>query len=199
MKHWGNALFPLALLLALAGLTFWLRHAVELPEERRDGRYRHDPDYIVEQPQLRKLDKNGNLQYTLNAVDIRHFPDDNSTDMTQPKMVAVHPDKPPLTMSSERAHLSEDGQLLELYDNVRISRAATPAQAALLATMPDLTVHLNEERAFTRSPVLIEQGPSWLKGVGMQVDNKAQSYVLESQATGRFENRHPQRQSAKKR
>jgi hypothetical protein len=26
----------------------------------------------------------------------------------------------------------------------------------------------------------------------MQVDNKAQTYVLESQATGRFESRHPQ-------
>jgi lipopolysaccharide export system protein LptC len=199
MKHWGNALFPLAVLLALAGLTFWLRHAIELPDERQDGRYRHDPDYIVDQPQLRKLDKTGNLQYTLNANEIRHFPDHDTTDMIQPKMVAVRPNKPSLMMSSERAHLSQDGQLLELYDNVQISRAATPEQAAMLATMPDLIVRLNEESAFTRSPVLIAQGASWLKGVGMQVDNKAQTYVLESQAIGQFESRQTQRQPAKKR
>jgi lipopolysaccharide export system protein LptC len=189
MKHWGSALFPLAVLLALAGLTFWLRHAIELPDERKDGRYRHDPDYIVSQAQLRKLDKTGSLQYTVNAAEIRHFPNDDTTDMIQPKMLAVHPNKPSVSMSAERAHLSQDGQLLELYDNVQISRAATPSQAEMLATMPDLTVRLDEEKAFTRNPVLIKQGTSWLKGIGMQVDNKAQTYVLESQATGRFESK----------
>lgn len=193
MKHWGNALFPLAVLLALAGLTFWLRHAIELPDERRDGRYRHDPDYIVEMPQIRKLDKAGNLQYTVNAKEIRHYPDDNTTDMTLPRMVAVHPGKPSVTMSSERAHLSEDGQLLELYENVQILREATAQQAALQATMPDLMVRLDEENAYTRSPVMITQGVSWLKGVGMQVDNKTHTYILESQAIGRFERQQTQR------
>ncbi|MBI4741681.1 MAG: LPS export ABC transporter periplasmic protein LptC [Betaproteobacteria bacterium] len=199
MKHGGSAFFPLAVLLALAGLTFWLRYAIQLPDERSDGRWRHDPDYIVDQPQLRKLDKSGNLQYTVNASEIRHYPDDNTTDMARPKMVAVHPGKPSVTMRAERAHLSQDGQLLELYENVRIRREATPEQAALEATMPDLTVRLDDENAFTRSPVVITQGESWLKGVGMQVDNKTQIYVLESQAVGRFESQHAERQSAKKR
>jgi lipopolysaccharide export system protein LptC len=199
MKHWGNAFFPLAVLLALAGLTFWLRQAIELPDERRDGRYRHDPDYIIDKPQLRKLDKAGKLQYTVSASEIRHFPDDNTTDMTQAKMVAVHPDKPSVTISSTTAQLSKDGQLLELHDNVQIRREATPSQAEMLATMPDLSVHLDEQSATTRSPVLITQGRSWLKGVGMQVDNKTQTYLLESQAVGLFESQHSQRQSVKKR
>jgi lipopolysaccharide export system protein LptC len=199
MKHWGNAFFPLGVLLALAGLTFWLRQAIELPDERRDGRYRHDPDYIIEKPQLSKLDKEGRLQYTLSAIEIRHFPDDNTTDMNLPKMVAVHPGKPTVTISSTHAQLSKDGQLLELHDNVQIRRDATPSQAEMLAMMPDLSVHLDEESAYTRSPVLITQGTSWLKGVGMQVDNKTQTYILESQAVGLFESRHSQRQPVKKR
>ncbi len=199
MKHWGSAFFPLAVLLALAGLTFWLRHAIELPEERRDGRYRHDPDYIIEQPQIRKLDPSGHLQYTLNAAEIRHYPDDNTTDLSLPRIVRLDPNKPTVTMRSERAHLSQDGQLLELYEQVEIRRAATPGQAEMVATMPDLTVHLDNENAYTHSAVRIAQGASWLKGVGMQVDNKTQTYVLESQATGRFESRHPERQTVKKR
>ncbi len=62
-NNWGSALFPLAILLTLSGLTFWLVHATELPEERRDGKNRHDPDYIIEQTKLRKLDTTGRLQW----------------------------------------------------------------------------------------------------------------------------------------
>lgn len=186
MKHWGSALFPLGVLLALAAMTFWLRYAVELPDERKDGRYRHDPDYIIDQAQIRKLDKSGNLQYRLNATQVRHYPDDDTTDLDAPRIVRLSPLQPPVTMSAKRAHLSQDGQLLELYEDVRILREASPQQVAMLATMPDLTVRLDVEKAYTRSPVLITQGESWLKGVGMQVDNKTQTYVLESQATGSF-------------
>lgn len=65
MKHWPSALFPLALLLTLTGLTFWLRYITELPEARNDGRNRHDPDYIMHNATLRKIGRNGALEYTL--------------------------------------------------------------------------------------------------------------------------------------
>ena len=81
MKHWGSALFPLSILAALTILTFWLRYATEMTEPRRDGKTRHDPDYIVSDVVLRKLDANGQLKYTLRAADVRHYPDDDSTDL----------------------------------------------------------------------------------------------------------------------
>ena len=55
MKHWGSALFPLSLLLVLAGLTFWLRYVTTFDEPRRDGKHRHDPDYIVTDAVVRLL------------------------------------------------------------------------------------------------------------------------------------------------
>jgi lipopolysaccharide export system protein LptC len=190
MKNWGSAIFPLAIMLALAGLTFWLRHAIELPAERNDGKNRHDPDYIIDQPKMRKLDKTGRLQYTLDATEIRHYPDDETTDVKKPSLVNLAPSRPSVTMSSERAHVSQDGNQVDFYENVRVERAATATQELMLATMPDLTVRPDDETAFTKSPVLITQGRSWLKGVGMQVNNKTQSYVLESQAVGQFESKH---------
>jgi len=195
MRHWwGSALFPLTLLLALAGLTFWLRYAIELPAERNDGKTRHDPDYIIDQPYLRKLDKDGRLQYTLKATEIRHFPDDDTTDVSKPNLIYLHPDKPSVAMRGERAHVSQDGKQVDFYDNVQVERAATPTRETLLATMSSLTVRPDDETAYTKSPVLMTQGKSWLKGVGMQVDNKTQTYVLESQAVGQFESKHAKKQ-----
>ncbi len=190
MKHWGSALFPLTILFALAGLTFWLRVATQLPEIRNDGKHRHDPDYIVSNAHLRKIDETGKLKYTLKATTIRHYPDDETTDLTQPDLVFLNPKKSTLTMTSERAHLSKDGEQVDLYGNVRIVRAATAKDPAMIATTPELTVFPDEDKAFTKSPVLITQGKSWIKGVGLQMDNRAQTYVLESNASAVLESKH---------
>ena len=182
MKQWGSALFPLSLLLTLAALTFWLRYATEMAESRHDGKNRHDPDFIVSDGVLRKLDATGRLQYTLNSVEIRHYPDDDSTDMIKPHLVYLYPTRPTVTMRAERGHSNADGQQVDLYGDVQISRAATAKDPEMIGYTPELTVFPDDEKAFTKSPVLITKGQSWLKGVGMQIDGRAQTYVLESQA-----------------
>ena len=66
-------------------------------------------------------------------------------------------------------------------------RAASDKNPSLLVETPTLTVLTSEEKAFTESPVLITQGDSWVRGIGMQVDNKLQTYLLESRVTGQIE------------
>lgn len=190
MNRLSSAFFPLTLLFALAALSWWLRSAVELPEEKHDGAVRHDPDYIIDQSELRKLDASGRLQYTLTSREIRHFPDDDTTDLTLPKLVSVGPSKPTLTMSSERAHVSEDGERVDLYENVVVHRAPTAKREAMRATMPQLTVLPDDEKAFTKSAVRITEGASVLTGVGMRIDNVTQNYFLDAQAVGQFESPH---------
>ena len=194
MKHWGSALFPLSILLALALLTFWLRYATELPEERHDGKNRHDPDYIVSDVVMRKLDPNGLLQYTLRSIDVRHYPDDDTTDLLKPRLTHQSEKKAPVTMSADKGHLSDDNKRVDLTGNVFIHRPAAGRDEELTASMPDLTVFPDDERAFTKSPVVLTKGASWVKGVGMQVDNKAQTYLLESQVTGMMD-RKPARKT----
>jgi lipopolysaccharide export system protein LptC len=189
MKTWSTAIFPVSVLTVLAGLSFWLLQATALKEEHSDGKSRHDPDYVITGMRMNKLDKTGKLQYTLTAPETRHYPDDDSTDVVSPHLVYLNPKKPTLTISSQTAHISSEGETVYLRDDVRIKRDATAQRPALFGSMPDLTIQTEEETAYTASPVEFNQGNSWLKGVGMQLDNKAQTYVLQSQATGQFESR----------
>lgn len=197
MKHWSSALFPLSLLLALTLLTFWLRYATEMETPKRDGKQRHDPDYILSDTTVRKLDSNGALQYTLRAVDVRHYPDDDTTDLMMPRL--IHQDsgngKPPLTLSARRGHLSNDNKQVDLYEEVQIHRASSSKHEELTATMNELTVFPEEETAFTKSPVMITQGKSWVKGVGMRVNQRAQTYLIESRAVGFMESKHGKKKS----
>ncbi|WP_313950789.1 LPS export ABC transporter periplasmic protein LptC [Accumulibacter sp.] len=187
MRQWSTAALPISILLILAALTFWLRYATDLAETHGDGKHRHDPDYIVTDATIRKVGPSGNLQYTLFADEIRHYPDNDTTEMDSPKLVYLHPSKPPVTISAVHGHLSPKGERVDLSEKVEMQRAATAKQQPLSLETPQLTVLTNEERAFTKSPVLITQGDSWVRGVGMQVDNKLQTYLLESAVTGQIE------------
>ena len=65
----------------------------------------------------------------------------------------------------------------------------------MTAFTPELTVLPDDEKAFTKSPVLITKGKSWLKGVGLQVDNRAQTYILESQVTAVLESKQAKKKT----
>ncbi|MDR3300541.1 MAG: LPS export ABC transporter periplasmic protein LptC [Candidatus Accumulibacter sp.] len=192
MKHWGGALFPLSLLLVLTLLTCWLRYATELDEPNRDGRHRHDPDYTLGDIVLRKLDQDGQLKYTLRAAEVRHYPDDDTTDLESPRLMHHKSEngKPPVTVSADRGRLSNDNERVDLYDNARIYQPPFGKNEELVVTMNQLTAFPDSETAFTKSPVLITRGKSWVKGVGMQVNNRTRTYVIESRAVGVMESKH---------
>ena len=96
-------------------------------------------------------------------------------------------------MSSMTAHITSEGETVFMKDDVRIKRDATARPPGAVRFMPDLTIQTEEETAETASAVrFVGQGNSWLTGVGMNIDNKTQTYVLQSRARGEFESRKAQ-------
>lgn len=188
-QNWHTAILPLTILLALAALSFWLRYASELPNERHDGKTRHDPDYIVSGATVRKLDPAGQLQYTLVAREIRHYPDTDTVEFTAPHLQQFHPTRPTVTVRAGQGQSSGQGQRIELTNTVEVRRAATRSAGELIIETPELTVLTDEGRAFTKSRILIKQDKSWIEGLGMQFDNPSQTYLLESQVSGRIDSR----------
>lgn len=61
MKLRSQTVFPIALLLLLVGLTFWLKRASEAEGLFSDSLLRHDPDYFAEDFTVRRFDKTGLL------------------------------------------------------------------------------------------------------------------------------------------
>lgn len=186
MKRWSGQLFPIALLSLLAALSFWLEHAVDLPEGKHDGKQRHDPDAFVENFVVRRLNVDGVLQYRLTAPRMQHYPDDDSSLLIQPNLIYYRPDAPDMTLTSKNAYSTSKGEVVLFWDNVVATRAATAERPEMVARMPDLTVQPDDGIGFTGSPVEITEGRSWMKGVGMHLDNNESTLVLQSQVTGLY-------------
>lgn len=175
MKHAGS-LFPLLLVGVLAALTFWLQRVSEGPVGDRSGRYRHDPDFIVEDFSVRSFGSGGTLQNTLTATRMMHYPDDDTTTVIAPQVV-FHA-QPPTRLSAEQALVSKDAKQVRLEHNVRLVRAAADGGLPLEATSERLDVVPDLETASTDTPVTITQGRSIVTGSGLIADNKTRQTTL---------------------
>lgn len=185
MTRWSSQqLFPVTILALLAALSFWLQSVVDMPEPRRDGKLRHDPDTIVERFVVRHLDAQGQLKYRLQSPHMQHFPDDDSSLIQNPKLTHVRPDAANMILSGKQALVTERGDHVYLWGEVSATRAATAQRPEMVARMHDLTVRPNDGIATTKSAVEITEGQTRLKGVGMDLDNNRSTFVLKSQVSG---------------
>ena len=186
MKYSSGAGFPLSLMLALVAMTAWLRHAVDLPELRHDGKLRHDPDYIIDGARATRLDQAGRLHYTVRAKQMTHYPDDDSAEVAEPFVVFLAEGRPPVTLGAQSAKISSGGDEIFLTDQVEFRRAASGKEPPLLAKTDWLKLYPDVETATTDAEVRITQGRNWVRGTGMDLDNKASTLVLRSHVTGQF-------------
>ena len=186
MKHWPSHFFPVIVLAVLAGLSFWLQSTVDRGETRNDGKLRHDPDAFAENFIVRRFDPQGQIRYRLTGPHLVHYPDDDSSELKSPVLTSYRADGSQVIVTGNHAKVTEKGATVFLWDNVIITRPATSDRQEMIARMPDLTARPEAGFAFTGSPVEITQGQSWLKGVGLHIDNNTSTLVLQSQARGTY-------------
>lgn len=181
MKDRAASLFPLAMLVLLAALTFWLNRVIQGDNPR--GPLRHDPDYWVERFEVRRFDAEGKLQHTVVADNLLHYPDDDTTIVATPHI--TYHQKPPTEIFARMAYIGKDGKEVDLVDNVRVVRhsAEAGAPSTVLETRT-LKVFPDSEKGHTRDPVVITQGKSIMNGSGLDIDNRSGISVLYGRVTG---------------
>ncbi len=177
MRASGTRWLPLILVTLLAALTFWLEQATQIGEPRRDGKGRHDPDFIVDGFTVRRYDLDGHLQHLLTAQKMLHYTDDDSTEVTAP-ILNYFSNGRRTDVTAPRAWLGPEGRELRLHDGVRIVQEATGAEPETVITTDAMQVYPDEETARTSTPVTITQGSSVINGSGLEADNRLRLYKL---------------------
>lgn len=170
MKSLSSIWFALILLALLAGLTYWIDRTVQPPPPKRDGSTRHDPDYTVHNFLLTKPDRMGNPRYSLRAAEMRHYPDDDTTELAQPIFAHYSLRKPAIEVRSERGLVSPNGENVYFMDNVKVVRAATAQKGELTVLTEYLHVIPEQNVLKTDREVTILQAPrTVIRAVGMEL------------------------------
>lgn len=181
-----TAAFPIGLLAVLAALSYWLGVVAAADPVDIGGRFRHDPDTIIRQFDGVSFDEKGNRKAGLRGVELRHFPDDESSVVQQPFMRRFSLTGEPSTVSANQAVVNSDGSEVDLTGDVKAFRPAQGGKAAITLTAPHMLVLVDEERARTPGFARIQQGSSWISGTGFDADNVTQVFNFHSNVTGSY-------------
>lgn len=165
--------FALIVLALLAALTFWIDRAVQPPQPKRDGSTRHDPDYIINNFVSSRADRDGNPRFSLVGVEMRHYPDDDSTELDRPAFTQFSLKKPTTRMEGQRGTVSANGENVYFMDNVKLVRAATRSKGELTVLTEYLHIVPDQDFVETDRPVTILQAPrTVIHGNGMEYYKK---------------------------
>lgn len=182
MRIHSAHLLPLMLLTLLAALTFWLERASRV-DDNVNGKLRHEPDFVVDNFTLRRFNLDGDLQHSLIARKMLHYPDDDSTSVIEPALTFFG-NPLPTRLSAQQARISKDGKQVLLTNEVRMLREASADSPALMVATAEMVVYPDDEIARSSVPVSITQGRSMIHGTGMEVDNRNRNFTLLGPAQG---------------
>jgi len=180
--------FPLALLLLLALLTFWIDKSVQPQVPKLDGSSRHDPDYVMSNFETTQTDVNGALRYKLAANEMKHFPDVDTTDLIKPRFTQFAKDKPYTKLEGDTGNVSSDGEQVEVFGKVLVMREAFGDKGELTVETDYLKILPNEEYATTDRPVVIKQAPGTvIYATGLIYEKKQQTVTLLHKVRAHYE------------
>lgn len=185
-------IYPIVFLLALAILTAWVNHAVQPPKPKIDGSNRHDPDYVVSNFVTTQTDINGQLNYKLAATEMKHFPDNDSTELQRPRYTKFDVNKPYTETQSTHGYVSSDGNEVKLVDNVKVTRQAFGDKGEMTIDTDTLNILQKEDIARTESPVVIRQAPKTvISATGLIYDKKSGTFTLLHKVRAHYEKPAP--------
>jgi len=148
---------------------------------------RHDPDYLVTNFTTTTYNREGNAETVLAAAQMQHYPDDDSTEVSAPRVMQAKPAQPRFTVQADRGKISREGDEFFLYDNVVLVREADAARPQ--ARMTTSFLHILRDRALVRTDreVLFEEPGRSLRGRGMEYHNATRELFLRDDVHARFE------------
>lgn len=179
-------LLPIVLMLLLAALTLWLRQAIEGPTWSDPGSRRHDPDAIIENFTITRMDEKGVPQYRLSAKRMLHFSDDDSTELLAPHFVK-RSDGFEVTVTSERGRVTRDYEEAFFHGNVEMVRKGTRQEPEMNVRSEYLHVLAKKDLVLSDRLVTIREGSSTISGTGMEFNRRTRQFALHARVKGSFD------------
>jgi len=181
----GSLWLPLAILLLLAALSFWIEQSVQMAPNGNQAD-RTDPEGIMENFDALRTNAEGKPHYRLSAQRLKHYSGSKRTELESPRFVQMDIQNGEVSAVARQAVVSPDGDEVDLRGNVIIERAARPGQPAMTLRTEQLLVFPEHDQL--RAPVAVEIRDATLhiRAGAMQYDAKRRVINLTGRVQARY-------------
>ena len=183
----ASAYLPLLMMAALASGTWWLvRNAPSVDVPRAAVAPRHEADYEMTNFVVQRFAKDGALRTQIAGERLRHYPDDDTVEIEQPRIRAVGSDGVVTFATANKALANGDGSEVQLLGDARITRPAHGSEQPIEFRSDFLHAFRNVERVRTHLPVVVTEGESVVRAGGMEYDNLTRVVDLKGHTSASF-------------
>jgi lipopolysaccharide export system protein LptC len=185
VREKGTLVMSAILCTGLAIGSYWLAQQARMGDAvtRKPG---HDVDYTADAITLTRMDLTGRAQYVIDATKLIHYYDDDSGELTQPRIVGSKLGRPEMTLRADLGKTTSDGEQVRLFGNAVLTRQPWRGAAELVAKSNYLLAYPDRELAETDQPIEIVRGGSRVNANSMKYDNTTQRVQFDGGEGGRI-------------
>jgi len=129
----------------------------------------HVIDYMLRDLSTTTFGQDGKPHRTLNTPELKHYQDDDTSELLSPHIVAHQGEQPPWNIYSETGWVSGDGELILLNGDVKMRREAFADNPSVTVDTKNLRVRPEEDFAETDERVKVRtSNGDRVDGIGVQ-------------------------------
>jgi lipopolysaccharide export system protein LptC len=184
---------PMLLMGVLAMGTYWLVRSTPIfATSPVDQPLQHEYDYFMERFSVKTFDVDGQLKNEILGLEARHFPDTDTMEIEQVRIVNYTKMGHMTTATANRAVTNGDGSEVQLIGNAQVVREAVVEKSGqekprMSLRSEFLHVYLETERVKSHKPVELTRGNDQFTAESMEFDNLDQVMQLQGRVRGTLE------------
>ncbi len=181
----GSLWLPLAILLLLAALSFWIERSVQVASNG-DQASKTDPEGIMENFDALSTDLSGRPHYRLSAKRLKHYSASQKTELESPRFILLDAQTGEVSAEARLALVSPDGNEVDMQGAVLMQRAARDGQSALTLSTERLIVFPKQDLLRAPGTVDIQDATLTLRAGAMEFDAKKRIINLTGRVKARY-------------
>jgi len=146
----------------------WLLDVVSQKRPSSDKESYHEADYYMDDFTTLTMREDGTPKSSLYAVHMEHFPDNDTSELLQPKMELYRTTRLPLYVSAEKGWVTADSEVILLKGNVQLWENDDIGERVLQVDTSEAHVLLEQDYAETDKPTTIKTKRTTVTGIGMR-------------------------------
>ncbi|KAF3998724.1 LPS export ABC transporter periplasmic protein LptC [Glaciimonas immobilis] len=177
----------LAACVALTLGSFWIMEVMRKnTEQLLPSAPRVAPDYYVENFNYVQLALDGKPRYNISGQRLTHNPADDSFDVNLPVIRSLDKLRPPMTLRSNTAKITDNNSKVDMFGNVNADRLGTPTSSKFHLQTEYLRLLPDDDIMTSDKAVAITIDQSQMNGVGMYANNATQELRLLGNVRGTY-------------
>lgn len=175
-----KGLLVLALLLAVAALTSWLRTRPDIGAPIAEEETIRQIDFFMENFRIRQYDELGRLHYVLQGRQLNHYEEDDRAEISEPDL-ALAADDTRWTVQAERAIATQE----KAAEEIRFLGDVRVEQPDMLILTEALLLRPESEYMETLQPVVISGSGGRIEAASLRADLQTGVHTL-TEVRGRY-------------